>query len=43
MIKLKPSSLITGRQPVLEALSSGRSIDKILLQRNASGDSIGEI
>lgn len=40
---MKPSSLITGRQPVLEALSSGRSIDKILLQRNASGDSIGEI
>ena len=37
------SSLIIGRQPVVEALESGRAIDKILLQANASGDIIGKI
>ena len=37
------SSVIIGRQPVVEALESGRSIDKILLQANASGDIIGKI
>jgi len=35
--------VITGRQPVVEALESGRPIDKILLQANASGDIIGKI
>lgn len=39
----KKSSVITGRQPVLEALNSGRAIDKILLQVNSSGDIIGKI
>jgi 23S rRNA (guanosine2251-2'-O)-methyltransferase len=39
----KKSSLIIGRQPVIEAMQSGRSIDKILFQRNVSGDSIGRI
>src|SRR5215204_2907756 len=37
------SSLIAGRQPVIEAILSGRSIDKILFQKNISGESIGEI
>lgn len=37
------SSIIIGRQPVIEALESGRSIDKILLQANASGDIIARI
>ena len=37
------SSLIAGRQPVVEAILSGRSIDKILFQKNISGESIGEI
>ena len=37
------SSLIIGRQPVIEAISSGRSIDKIFFQKNISGQSIGEI
>ena len=43
--KQKPdsSSLIAGRQPVIEAILAGRSIDKILFQKNISGDSIGEI
>jgi 23S rRNA (guanosine2251-2'-O)-methyltransferase len=37
------SSIIIGRQPVVEALEGGRAIDKILLQANASGDVIGKI
>jgi 23S rRNA (guanosine2251-2'-O)-methyltransferase len=40
---LKASSLIIGRQPLIEAIQSGRGIDKILFQRNISGESIGEI
>jgi 23S rRNA (guanosine2251-2'-O)-methyltransferase len=40
---LKSSDLIIGRQPLVEALESGRAIDKILFQRNVSGESIGEI
>jgi 23S rRNA (guanosine2251-2'-O)-methyltransferase len=40
---LKSSALITGRQPLIEAIRSGRAIDKILFQRNVSGESIGEI
>jgi len=40
---LKSSSLIIGRQPLIEAIESGRAIDKILFQRNVSGESIGEI
>ena len=40
---MKQSSLIIGRQPLLEAIRSGRAVDKILLQRNASGEAIAEI
>jgi len=39
----KKPALIIGRQPVAEALESGRAIDKVLLQANASGDIIGRI
>lgn len=39
----KKSSLIIGRQPVMEALESGRPLDKILLQSNVSGEIIGKI
>jgi len=35
--------LIIGRQPIIEAIESGRPIEKILFQRNVSGDSIGRI
>lgn len=35
--------MIIGRQPLIEALQSGRSIDKILFQQQVSGESIGEI
>ncbi len=37
------SGIIIGRQPLIEAMEAGRSIDKILFQRNVSGESIGEI
>jgi 23S rRNA (guanosine2251-2'-O)-methyltransferase len=39
----KKSSVIIGRQPVVEAIESGRAIDKILFQSNITGDIIGKI
>lgn len=41
--KRSKPSLIIGRQPLIEAITSGRPIEKILFQRNVSGESIGEI
>lgn len=35
--------MIIGRQPLIEAIQAGRSIDKILFQQQVSGESIGEI
>jgi 23S rRNA (guanosine2251-2'-O)-methyltransferase len=43
MNNLKKSSLIIGRQPLIESLNAGRAIDKILLQINASGDILHSI
>jgi len=40
---VKQSSLIIGRQPLVESIQSGRAIDKILLQKNTVGDVISEI
>ena len=40
---MKKSSIIIGRQPLIEAIRSGRALDKILLQRNTAGESIAEI
>jgi len=40
---MKKSQLIIGRQPLIETIRSGRAVDKILLQRNATGESIAEI
>ena len=40
---MNKSFLIIGRQPLIEALQSGRAIDKILFQKNIGGDSIGLI
>lgn len=37
------NALIVGRQPVLEALTEGRQLDKIFFQQQVSGDSIGRI
>ncbi len=39
----KKAAIIIGRQPIIEAMESGRPIDKILFQQNVSGDSIGRI
>ncbi len=40
---VKQSALIIGRQPLVEAMQSGRPVDKILMQKNVSGDAIGTI
>lgn len=40
---IKQSALIIGRQPLVEALETGRPIDKILMQKNISGDAIAGI
>lgn len=40
---IRKSSLIIGRQPVVEAIQAGRALDKIFFQRNVSGDTIGKI
>jgi 23S rRNA (guanosine2251-2'-O)-methyltransferase len=40
---MKKSHLIIGRQPLIETIRSGRAVDKILLQRNVSGERIAEI
>src|SRR5258708_4430942 len=39
----KKPSLIIGRQPLVEAIRSGRPLDKILLQKNVSGEIIDNI
>ena len=39
----KKAGIIIGRQPLIEAMEAGRSINKILFQQNISGESIGEI
>lgn len=36
-------NIIAGRNPVVEALKTGQTIDKILLSKNASGDVVNEI
>jgi 23S rRNA (guanosine2251-2'-O)-methyltransferase len=41
--KMKKSSLIIGRQPLIEAIQSGRALDKILMQRNGTGEIVDEI
>ena len=40
---VKQSALIIGSQPLVEALQSGKGIDKILLQKNTTGDAISLI
>lgn len=37
---MKKSSLIIGRQPLIEAFESGRGIDKIFMFKNINGDNI---
>jgi 23S rRNA (guanosine2251-2'-O)-methyltransferase len=43
MNNFKKPSLIIGRQPLVEAIRSGRALDKILLQKNTTGEIIEEI
>lgn len=38
---MKSSSIIIGRQPLIESLQSGKAIDKILFQKNITGDAVG--
>lgn len=40
---MKKSSLIIGRQPLIEALQSGRAIDKIFMFKNISGENVQDI
>ena len=40
---INKSSIIIGRQPLIESLQSGRAIDKILFQKNISGDAVGMV
>ena len=40
---VKQNALIIGRQPLVEALQSGKAIDKILLQKNTTGEVINTI
>lgn len=40
---VKQNSLVIGRQPLVEALQTGKAIDKILLQKNASGEVLHQI
>jgi len=42
-MSVKQNTLIIGRQPLVEALQSGKSIDKILLQKNTVGEVINTI
>src|SRR5215212_9875855 len=39
----KKSSIIIGRQPLIETLQSDRAIDKILFQKNITGDAVGMV
>lgn len=39
----KQSSMIIGRQPMLEALNSGRSVERIYMLRTATGENIPQI
>lgn len=41
--KPKQSSLVIGRQPLIEAIKSGKAIERIFLQRTATGDIIPQI
>lgn len=41
--KPRKSALVTGRQPLVEALQSGKPVDKILLQKGVTGEVIYQI
>jgi 23S rRNA (guanosine2251-2'-O)-methyltransferase len=39
----KPRNIIIGRKPLIEAIEAGKTIERIFMQRNAGGESIGDI
>ncbi|RAJ08900.1 23S rRNA (guanosine2251-2'-O)-methyltransferase [Chitinophaga skermanii] len=41
--KPKQSALIIGRQPLIEAIKGGKAIERIFLQRTATGDIIAQV
>ena len=40
---MKKSSIVIGRQPLIEAFASGRAIDKIFMHKNINGENIQQI
>ncbi len=40
---MKKSALIIGRQPLIEAIESGRAIDRIFMYKNINGDNVQRI
>lgn len=41
--KKKKNTLVIGRQPIIEAIQAGKSIDKIFIAKGAEGEVIGKI
>ncbi len=42
-MQVKKDAMVIGRLPLIEAIQSGKAIDKIMLQRSANGEHIGDI
>ena len=42
-MQVKKDAMVIGRLPLIEALQSGKAIDKIMMQRSANGEHIGDI
>ena len=42
-MQVKKEAMVIGRLPLIEALQSGKAIDKIMMQRSANGEHIGDI
>ncbi len=42
-MQVKKDAMVIGRLPIIEALQSGKAIDKIMMQRSANGEHIGDI
>ncbi len=42
-MQVKKEAMVIGRLPLIEAIQSGKAIDKIMMQRSANGEHIGDI
>ena len=42
-MQVKKDTMVIGRLPLIEAIQSGTTIDKIMMQRSANGEHIGDI